>query len=112
MGTLNWTTADSEGSLVTRGKNDYYAILVKGIPEERPKDCIIELYATTKEMTISEIKFNPNNEPIKLLSRLIVLGRLSPAYDIEKGIEEMKDTAERKENENPYGSINSAYTSK
>jgi hypothetical protein len=108
---LNWTTANSEGSLFSRGKNDFYTILVRGIPEERPKDCIVELYVTTKEMTISDIKYNPHNEQIKLISRLVLLGNLSPANNITKAIEEMKDTAEKRENENPYSSITSAYTS-
>jgi hypothetical protein len=44
LATLNWTTVDSDGSLFSRGKHDYYAILVRGIPQERPKDCVIELY--------------------------------------------------------------------
>jgi len=110
--TLNWTTTDSEGSLLSRGKNDFYTILVRGIPEERPKDCIVELYVTTKEMTISEIKYNPHNGQIKLISRLVLLGNFSPANNITKAIEEMKTTAEKRENENPYSSITSAYTSK
>ena len=42
---LNWTTVDSEGSLFSRGKSDYYTILVRGIPEERPKDCIIPFWS-------------------------------------------------------------------
>jgi len=109
---LNWTTVDSEGSLFSRGKTDYYTILVRGIPEERPKDCIIELYVTTKEMTIQEIKYNPNNEQIKLLSRLVLWGNLPPANSIEKTIEAMKDIAERRENEDPYSSITSDYTLK
>jgi hypothetical protein len=109
---LNWATVDSEGSLFSRGKSDYYTILVRGIPEERPKDCIIELYVTTKEMTISEIKYNPYNEQIKLLSRSIIWGNLPPANSIEKTIEAMKDIAERRENEDSYSSITSAYTLK
>jgi hypothetical protein len=109
---LNWTPVDSEGSLFSRGKSDYYTILVRGIPEERPKDCIIELYVTTKEMTISEIKYNPHNGQIKLLSRLVIWGNLSPANSIEKTIEVMKDIAERRENKNPYSSITSDYTLK
>ena len=109
---LNWTTVDSEGSLFSRGKIDYYTILVRGIPEERPKDCIIELYATNKEMTISAIKYNAEHDKIELLSRQIVLGNLLPMKSIDKAIEEMKDTAGRRENENLDTSISSAYTSK
>jgi len=109
---LNWTTVDSDGSLFSRGKNDYYTILARGIPEERPKDCIIELYVTNKEMTISEIKYNPHNEQIELLSRFILWGNLSPTNSKEKIIEVMKDIAERRENENPYSSITSDYTLK
>ena len=112
MATLNWTTIDTEGSLFSRGKHDYYTILVRGIPEKRPKDFIIELYVTTKDMTISDIKYNPHNGQIKLVSRSVLLGNLSPENSIEKAIEEMKDTAERSENKNPYSSITSAYTSK
>ena len=112
MAILTWTPVDSDGSLFSRGKSDYYAILVRGIPEERPKDCIIELFVTEKEMTISEIKYNAEREKIELLSRQIVLGNLLPAKSIDKAVEEMKNTAERKENENRYTSISSAYTSK
>ncbi|TRO48937.1 hypothetical protein E2P60_00205 [Candidatus Bathyarchaeota archaeon] len=112
MAKLAWTPVDSDGSLFSRGKNDYYAILVRGSPEERPKDCIIELYVTEKEMTISEIKYNPEHERIELLSREIVLGNLLPMRSIDKAVEEMKNTAERRENENQGTSRSSAYTSK
>ena len=101
MATLNWTTVDSDGSLFSRGKRDYYAILVRGIPEEHPKDCIVELYVTDKEMTIFEIKVSAYSEQIKLLSRSIVLGNLLPMTSTSQTVEEMKDTAERREKENP-----------
>ena len=112
MATLNWTTVDSDGSLFSRGKRDYYAILVRGVPEEHPKDCVVELYMTDKELTIFEIKVNADSEQIKLLSRSIVLGNLLPVASIDQAVEEMKDTAERRENENPYTSISSDYTLK
>ena len=112
MATLSWTIVDSDGSLFARGKRDYYAILVRGIPQERPKDCILELYVTDKEMTISEIKYNAQHEKIELLSRQIVLGNLLPMTSINKAVEEMKDTAEIRENENQGTSISSGYTSK
>ena len=112
MATLTWTPVNSYGTLFSRGKNDYYAILVRGSPKERPKDCIIELYVTDKEMTISEIKNNAGHEKVELLSRQIVLGNLLPVTSIDKAVEEMKDTAERRENENPGSSVSSAYTSK
>jgi hypothetical protein len=112
LATLNWTIVDSEGSLFSRGKHDYYAIVVHGIPKDRPKDCIIELYVADKEMTLSDIKYNARYERIKLLSRQIVLGNLSTATDIYKTIEEMKKTAEKEENANPYSSISSAYSLK
>ena len=109
MATLNWTPVDSDGSLFSRGKHDYYAILVRGIPEEHPKDCVVELYVTDKEMTIFEIKVNADNEKLELLSRSIVLGNLLPVTSIGQVVEEMKDTAERRENENPYTSISTDY---
>ena len=112
MTKLTWTPVDSYGSLFSKGKNDYYAILVRGSPKERPKDCIIELYVTDKELTISEIKYNAGHERIELLSRQIVLGNLLPLTSIDKAVEEMKDTAERRENEKPGTSLSSAYTSK
>jgi hypothetical protein len=112
LATLTWTPVDSYGSLFSRGKNDHYAILVRGSPKERPKDCIIELYVTDKEMTISEIKNNPRHERIELLSRQIVLGNLLPVTSIDKAVEEMKDTAESRENENPDTSLSTDYTSK
>ena len=112
MATLTWTPVDSNRSLFSRGKNDYYAILVRGSPKERPKDCIIELYVTDKEMTLSEIKYNAEHERIELLSRQIVLGNLLPVTSIGEAVEEMKDTAERRENENPGTSLSSPYISK
>jgi hypothetical protein len=107
--TLIWTIVDSDGSLFSRGKHDYYAILVRGIPEDHPKDCIVELYVTDKELTIVEIKNCAYREQIKLLSRSIVLGNLLPVTSIGQVVEEMKETAERREKENPYSSISSDY---
>ncbi|TFH23519.1 hypothetical protein E4G67_03010 [Candidatus Bathyarchaeota archaeon] len=110
--TLNWAKVDSDGSLFSRGKHDYYAILVRGIPEEHPEDCIVELYVTDKELSIVEIKNCAYREQIKLLSRSIVLGNLLPVTSIGQVVDEMKDTAESRENENPYSSISSDYTSR
>ena len=59
-----------------------------------------------------EIKNNPEHEHIELLSRQIVLGNLLPVVSIDKAVEEMKDTAERRENQNLSTSLSSAYTSK
>jgi len=112
LATLNWTKVDSDGSLFSRGKHDYYAILVRGSPEEHPEDCIVELYVTNKEMTIFEIKVSAVNEKIELLSRSIVWGKLLPVTSIAQVVEQMKDTAERRESENPYTSISSDYRSK
>jgi hypothetical protein len=64
---------------------------------------------TDKEMTIFEIKVNADNEKLELLSRSIVLGNLLPVTSIGRVVEEMKDTAERRENENPYTSISTDY---
>ena len=102
MATLTWTPIDSNGSRFSRGKNDYYVILVRGSPKERSKDCIIELYVTDKEMTTSEIKYNAEHEQIELLSRQIVLGDLLPVTSIDKTVEEMKDTAERMRIQAPH----------
>ena len=110
MATLNWTVVDSDGNLFSRGKHDYYAILVRGIPEEHPKNCVVELYVTDKDLTIFEIKVSAVNEKIELLSRSIVLGNLSPMTSIDQVVEEMKETAERREKENPDTSISSGYT--
>ena len=112
MITLNWTTVDSDGSLFSRGKHDYYAILVRGIPEEHPKNCVVELYVTDKELTIFEIKVTAVNEKIELLSRSIVLANLATVTSIDQVVEEMKETAERREKENPNNSISSGYTVK
>jgi hypothetical protein len=106
---LNWTIVDSDGSLFSRGKNDYYAIVVRGIPQEHPQDCIVELYVTDKEMTINEIKTSAYREKITILSRSIVLGDLLPEESIGQVVEEMKQTAEKREKENPYSSISSDY---
>ena len=107
---LNWTEFDSDGSIYSRGKNDYYVILVRGVPEGRPKDCIIELYITSKEMTISEIKYKVNYGQVKLLSRLVILGTLSSDRNVLEMVEEMKEIALSYEIKNRYGSINSSYT--
>jgi hypothetical protein len=109
---LNWTVVDSDGSLFSRGKHDYYAILVRGIPEEHPKDCIVELYVTNREMTIIEIKNFRYREKITLLSRSIVLGDLLPVTSVGQVVDEMKETAEKREKENPYSSISNDYRSK
>jgi hypothetical protein len=112
LASLNWTKVDSDGSLFSRGKHDYYAILVRGVPEEHPKDCVVELYVTDKELNIVEIKASGYSEQIRLLSRSIVLGNLLPLTSIGQVVEEMKVTAEKRENENPYSSISSDYTLK
>jgi hypothetical protein len=112
LATLNWTPVDADGSLFSRGKHDYYAILVRGIPVDCPKDCIVELYVTDKEMTILEIKANADNEKLELLSRSIILVNLLPMTSIGQVVEEMKDTAEKRELENPNYSISSNYTSR
>ena len=109
LATLNWSIIDSDGSLFSRGRHGYYAILVRGIPEEHPKDCIVELYVTDKEMSIIEIKNCAYREQIELISRSIVLGSLLPVTSIGQVVQEMKDTAEKRENENPYSSISSDY---
>jgi hypothetical protein len=112
LATLIWSIVDSDGTLFSRGKHGYYAILVRGLPEEHPKDCIVELYVTDKEMTIVEIKNGASREQITLLSRSIVLGNLLPVTNIGQVVEEMKETAEKRENENPYNSISNDYRSK
>ncbi len=113
LATLSWTTVDSDGSLFSRGKRDYYAIIIRGVPEDHPKDCVVELYVTDKEMTIFEIKVSADNEQLKPISRSIVLGNLLPAESIGQTVEKMKETAEIREKENPYyTSISTDYTSK
>ena len=62
-------------------------------------------------MTISDIKYNAGHEKITLLSRQIVMGNLLPVTSMKKAVDEMKDTAELRENEDPNYSISSAYTS-
>jgi hypothetical protein len=63
-------------------------------------------------MTIFEIKVNVYKEQLELLSRSIVLGNLLPVTSINQVVEGMKDTAERRELENPYSSISNDYRSK
>ena len=70
------------------------------------------MYVTDKEMTISDIKYNAEHEQIRLLSRQIVLGNLLPVSSVKKAVDEMKDTAELRENEDPNYSISTGYTSK
>ena len=110
MATLNWTEIDSDGILSAKGKQNYYAIIVRGIPIERPDDCILELYVSSKELTISKIKHPSSNEKPTLVSRIVVLGNLKSELSVAKASDELKEVAERKEAENPYTSISSAYS--
>lgn len=107
MATLNWTTVDSVGSLFSRGKRDCYAIIVRGVPEDNPKDCVVELYVTDKEMTIFQVKVIADSEQLKPISRSIVLGNFLPMPSISQAVEKMKETAERPENENDTTLISS-----
>ena len=107
---LNWSKFESDGTIYARGQTEYYAISARGIPEERPKSCIIELYVTSKKMTILEIKHKTKNGKVELLSRSVVLGRLLSDRGIVEAVEEMKRAAERRENKNPYGSMTSAFS--
>ena len=95
--TLDWTRANLEGSHFSRGKRDYYAIIIRGIPEDHPKDCVVELYVTDKEMTAFEIKVSADSGQLKPISRSIVLGNLLPVTMINQTVEEMKDTAEKRD---------------
>jgi hypothetical protein len=96
--TLDWSRADSEGSCFSRGKHDYYAIIVQGIPEDNPRDCVIELYVTDKEMTASEIKISADRGQLKPISRSIVSWSSPPLTKINQSVESMKMTAENREN--------------
>jgi hypothetical protein len=98
---LTWSSVDSDGSLFSKGKRDHYAIVVRGIPEDHPKDCVVELYVTDKQMTAFEIKINADMGQIKPVSRSIVLGNLLPVTRISEEIEEMKSTAQKREKEMP-----------
>jgi len=109
---LTWTHLDSDGSIFSRGKTDYYVIVTRGIPEDRPKTCIIELYATANEMTLSEIKNKVGSGKVELLSRSVVLGSLTSDRGIVEAVEEMKATAEDRENKNPYTSMTSGYSTR
>ena len=99
--TLKWTRANSEGSRFSKGKHDNYTIIIRGIPADHPKDCIVELYATDKEMTSSEIKNSRYRGQIRPISRSIVPMNLQPMARINESVESMKRTAEIKENEMP-----------
>jgi hypothetical protein len=97
--TLNWTIVDSEGSRFSRGKNDFYAIIIRGVPEGRPKNCAVELYVTDKPMTAFEIKVVADSGQIEPISRTIVWGDLPRVTKINQTVESMKETAGRRENE-------------
>ena len=101
MLTLNWSSVYSDGSHFSKGKRDYYAIIVRGVPEDHPKDCVVELYVTDKQMSAFEIKVNADMGQIKPVSRSIVLGNLLPVTRIEEMVEEMKGAAQNRENEMP-----------
>ncbi len=101
MQTLNWSRVDSDGSRFSRGKRDFYAIIIRGIPEDHPKDCVVELYATDKPMTAFEIKVSVGGGQIKPISRQIVWGNRPPVTKIHQTVENMKSTAKRRENQMP-----------
>jgi hypothetical protein len=101
MSTLKWTKADSGGSYFSKGKHDHYAIIRRKIPEEQPKDCIVELYATDKEMTASELKISRDRGHINPISRSIIVLNLPHVTRISQSIQGMKQTAEKRENEMP-----------
>jgi len=83
-----------------RGKHDYYAIIIREIPEDSPRDCVVELYATDKAMSVSELKVSRDNGQIQPISRSIVSVD-SPHFAVvtQQSIESMKMTAELRENE-------------
>ena len=101
MVTLKWTRANQEESRFSRGKHDYYAIIVLGIPKDKPKDFVVELYATDKPMTAFNIKVSADNGQIKPISRTIVSANLPRVTKINQSVESMKRTAEIRENEMP-----------
>jgi hypothetical protein len=92
--------ADSEGSRFARGKHDYYAIIVREIPADNPRDCVVELYATDKAMTVSELEVSRDRGQTQPISRSIVSVD-SPHFPMltQQSIESMKITAENRENE-------------
>jgi hypothetical protein len=95
--TLNWTIADSDGSRFARGKHDHYAIIIREIPEDNPRDCVVELYATDKAMTVSELKVSRDKGEIQPISRSII--SVDSPHLTQQNIEGMKITAEQRENE-------------
>jgi len=95
--TLQWTIADSEGSRFSRGKHDYYAIIVREIPEDNPRDCVVELYATDKAMTVFELEVSRDKGEVQPISRSIV--SVDAPHLAQHSIESMKLTAELRENE-------------
>ena len=83
-----------------RGKHDYYAIIIREIPEDDPRDCVVELYATDKVMTISELKVSRDKGEIQPISRSIVsVDSQHFAMITQQSVESMKLTAENRENE-------------
>jgi hypothetical protein len=109
---FNWTKIDDYGSLTSRGKKTYYFISVRGVPEQRPRDCIIELFSSSSKIKISQVRNKTNKSKVELLSRIVVLGDLHSDASIFRAVEKMKETALERESKNSYGSITSAYSSK
>jgi hypothetical protein len=60
-------------------------------------------------LTLSKIIDSSVLDKKDLVSRIIVFGSQEEKTGIEDTIEELKEVAVRKENENPFNSINSAY---
>jgi hypothetical protein len=98
MATLNWSRSSSDGSVFARGRRYYYAIIIRGVPKDHPKDGVVELYATYKQMTAAEIKVMVESKQIKPISRSIFWGNLPPVGKVAETVEAMKRTAENREN--------------
>jgi glycine betaine/choline ABC-type transport system substrate-binding protein len=75
-------------------------LVIREIPEYNPMDYVIELYATDKEMTVSELKVSRDKGQMQPISRSIVsVNSTHFASIIQQSIENMKLTAELREKE-------------
>lgn len=50
MVTLNWTRSDSDGSIFSKGRYRYYAIIIRSLVEDNESGCGVLLYSSFQEM--------------------------------------------------------------
>jgi hypothetical protein len=98
--TLDWSKVNSEGSRFAKGKSMNYAIVVSGAPEDKQRDCVIQLFSSTKDMSkmkVYEIKMQVQRDESKLERELVVYGNSPTQKTIDDKVAVAKSIAQRLE---------------